>query len=97
MNRQWQWELAPCHDLSFSQGADGAHRMPVMGESRAPAAADLLRLAADAALPPRWAAGVITHMAERGGMFAALARMAPIRAATVKTISRAIEANRLRM
>lgn len=97
MNRQWQWELAPCHDLSFSQGADGAHRMPVMGESRAPAAADLLRLAADAALPPRWAADVIGHMAEQGGMFAALARTAPIRAATVKAISRAIEANRLRM
>lgn len=94
MNRDWQWELSPCYDLSFNNGPDGRHRMAVMGETGAPTADDLLRLAADATLPLAWARQVMEKMAAHGGMFAALARTAPIRAATVKTIARAIEANR---
>ena len=97
MNRRGDWELAPCHDLTFSAGPGGDHHMAVMGESEAPGAAELLRLAADASLPHGWALEVLERMADHGSAFAVLARTAPIRAATVKTISRAIAANASRM
>jgi serine/threonine-protein kinase HipA len=71
--------------------------MAVMGESAAPTGSDLLRLAVDAGLELGWAQAVVEEIAEHGALFTALAKTAPIRAASVKAISRAIEANRLRM
>jgi serine/threonine-protein kinase HipA len=97
MDQRWQWRLAPCHDLGFSLGPGGEHQMAVMGERREPAAADLLRLALDAALDPVWAGRVVERMADLGGRFVQLAKTAPIRAATVKAIARIIEDNRLRL
>jgi serine/threonine-protein kinase HipA len=97
MNQRWEWELAPCYDLSFSTGPGGEHQMAVMGESVEPSAEDLLRLAADAALPRDWARQTVERIAEHGPAFALLARTAPVRAATVKAIAKAIDANCLRM
>ncbi|MFA9216740.1 MAG: type II toxin-antitoxin system HipA family toxin [Sphingomonadaceae bacterium] len=97
MNQRWEWQLAPCHDLSFSHGPGGVHQMAVMGESVAPGADDLLRLAADAALPPAWARRSMERIAGHGADFERLARAAPVRAATVKAIARAIAANCARM
>jgi serine/threonine-protein kinase HipA len=97
MGRDWHWRLSPCYDLSFNTGPAGEHQMPVMGESKAPALADLLRLARDAAVPQPRAREIIEAATERIGLFETLARNAPIRAATVKAISRAILANRNRL
>lgn len=97
MNRRWEWELAPCYDLTFHGGPGGEHQMAIMGASREPTAADLLRLASDASLPAHWAAQVVEKMADYGGLFEPLASSAPIRAATVKTITRTIEAHRSRL
>lgn len=97
LNREGHWELAPCYDLSFHPGPEGVHQMAVMGESAAPCGSDLLRLAVDAGLELGWAQAVVEEIAEHGALFTALAKTAPIRAASVKSITRAIEANRLRM
>lgn len=97
MNRKGDWQLAPCYGLEFSHGPLGQHQMPIMGECAAPALADLLRLAADTAVPARRARDIIAGMAAQAGLFARLARQAPIRAATVKTIASTIAANRERL
>ena len=97
LKRDGHWELAPCYDLSFHPGTDGLHQMAVMGERAAPAAGDLLRLAADAGLSASWAREVIEHMAHHSTLFTVLARTAPIRAASIKSIARAIDANAVRM
>jgi serine/threonine-protein kinase HipA len=97
MTRDWHWQLSPCYDLSFNTGPGGEHQMPVMGESKAPAVGDLLRLAADTAVPERRARDIIEATTAHAGLFTALASNAPIRATTVKAISRAIVANRNRL
>ena len=93
MTRDWHWQLAPCYDLSFNHGPGGEHQMAVMGESKAPGLADLLKLAADSGVPERQARDSIDTMIARAGLFADLARSAPIRTATIKTIRHAIHAN----
>lgn len=70
--------------------------MAVMGESKAPIT-DLLRLAADAGVPERLARDSIEAIAAHEGSFAALARDAPIRAATIKGINQTVTANRDRL
>jgi serine/threonine-protein kinase HipA len=97
MNRKGDWQLAPCYGLEFSHGPLGQHQMPVMGECAAPALADLLRLAADTAVPERRARETIAAMAAQAGQFTKLARHAPIRAATVRNIAQAVAANRERL
>ncbi|MYM89104.1 type II toxin-antitoxin system HipA family toxin [Rugamonas sp. FT82W] len=97
MSRDWHWQLSPCYDLSFNPGPGGEHQMSVMGESRAPGLADLLRLAADTGVPERHARGVIEAMVAQTGLWTDLAHGAPIRTATIKTIGRAIKANRKRL
>ncbi|TFW19655.1 type II toxin-antitoxin system HipA family toxin [Duganella callida] len=94
MARNGDWQLAPCYDLGFHAGE---HQMPVMGERLAPALTDLLRLAADAALPERRARDMIAAMTAQAGLFAKLARTAPIRAVTVRAIARSVSANRQRL
>lgn len=95
--RNGDWQLAPCYDLSFNHGPRGQHQMPIMGESAAPGRSDLLRLAADTAVPERCARGLIAAMTAQAGLFTRLARNAPIRAATVKTIARSIADNHARL
>lgn len=97
MARDGHWRLSPCYDLSFNRGPGGEHQMAVMGESKAPGLTELLRLAADAGVPERLARDSIEAIAAHGGSFAALARDAPIRAATIKAINQTITANRDRL
>ncbi|WP_343728654.1 type II toxin-antitoxin system HipA family toxin [Duganella sp.] len=97
MTKDWRWQLAPCYDLSFSHGPGGAHQMSVMGESRAPGLNELLRLASDGGVPTSWARDIIDSMATRASRFAQLARDAPIRSATVRSINKAILASRARL
>lgn len=52
------WRLSPAYDLTYAPGPGGYHTMAVAGESRAPARADLLRLAEGI--------GVSRQEAERG-------------------------------
>jgi serine/threonine-protein kinase HipA len=47
MNSHMQWKLSPVYDLTFNTGPRGEHQTAVMGESRSPGRADLMKLAAD--------------------------------------------------
>lgn len=94
LGRYGDWQLSPCYGLSFGSGP---HQTPVMGEALAPARSDLLRLAADVALPERRARDCIDALAAQAGLLAQLARQAPIRAATVRAIARTVAANRDRL
>jgi serine/threonine-protein kinase HipA len=92
-----RWRLAPCYDLTFSEGPGGEHQMDVCGEGRQVTRADLLTLAAQADLSPGWAATVIDRMLDQASQFVALASPFPIRKATLKAVSRAIDANAKRL
>jgi serine/threonine-protein kinase HipA len=47
MNSHMQWKLSPVYDLTFNTGPRGEHQTAVMGQSRKPGRADLMKLAAD--------------------------------------------------
>jgi serine/threonine-protein kinase HipA len=74
------------------------HQMDVCGEGRAITRAHLLRLAGQGGLDRVWAAAAaVERMADLAGRFSTMAAGRSIRAATVKRVRSAIEANRLRL
>lgn len=98
LGRDARWRLAPCYDLTFSEGPNGEHFMDVCGEGRNVKRSDLLELARQGGLAPDWARQVIDRFVEHAGTFrpAALAN-GFIRPATVKRVAAAIEANQKRL
>ena len=97
MNQQMQWELAPCYDLTFSEGPGGEHQMSIVGEGRAPTKTHLLDLASRNGIGAGQAKHVIERMAACAGRFLEIAGNHAIRKTTTQTIARAIELNRTRM
>lgn len=97
MDASFTWKLAPCYDLTYNEGPGGEHQMDIEGEGRSPSRANLLRLAATNSLKPDWAASVIDRTTAAAGEFSMLAKNYAIRPATLNTMVRAIEKNRLRM
>ena len=97
MNRDFQWKLAPCYDLTYCSGAAGEHQMTIMGEGKSPGKAHLLRLAKDSGLSESWASQVIDRITTVAVEFKKRIKDHPIRAASVKAINKAIEANLSRM
>ena len=97
LGKDRRWRLAPCYDLTFSTGPGGEHQMDVCGEGRQVTRADLLTLATQADLSPGWAATVIDRMLDQAYQFGLLASPFPIRKATLKAVSRAIDANAKRL
>ena len=97
MDHTLTWKLAPCYDLTYNEGAGGEHQMDVEGEGRAPAKADLLKLATTNSLKLAWAAEAIERMTASAGEFKTAAKDYAIRQGTRTKIATAIEKNRLRM
>lgn len=97
MDQGFSWKLAPCYDLSFSDGPGGEHQMDIEGEGRHPGRAHLLRLASSNSLDAGRAADAIARMAAVAVSIARIARDYPIRPATRKRIAEAIGQNCLRM
>ena len=97
MTQHGQWQLAPAYDLTFNEGPRGEHQTDICGEARAPARADLLRLADEAGVPDKQADAVIERFAQVGTRFAALAGEFAITAKTRRHICKRIDANRARM
>lgn len=95
LGRDQRWRLAPCYDLTFCEGPGGEHHMDVCGEGRNVKRSDLLMLAKQGGLERDWAADVIDRFVEHAGNFRnAAAAGGEIRAATVKQVDSAIQANR---
>jgi len=56
MDAQRHWKLAPCFDLTYSQGPGGEHQMDVCGEGLNIQRSHLMQLAQTGGLDQRWAA-----------------------------------------
>ncbi len=93
MDRQFQWKLSPCYDMTFNHGPSGWHQMTVMGEGVAPARTHLIDLARDAGLKPNPARETIDRISETAGSFVSRAKDYPIRRSTVKEIGERIAQN----
>lgn len=97
MARDGQWKLAPAYDLTFNEGPRSEHQTDICGEGRAPARADLLRLAAEAGVSRKDAVGVIETFADVGERYKKMAEGFPIRAKTLGHMAARVDANRARM
>lgn len=90
MGPDWRWKLAPCYDLTFSEGPGGEHQMDIAGEGRSPSQSHLLNLAQREGLDPRFALQTLERMGEVAQLFQSFAQDFPIRKATVKKIQQRI-------
>lgn len=97
LGRDRRWRLAPAFDLTFSQGPRGQHHMDVCGEGDAITRAHLLRLAAEGGLPVQEAQACIEAQLAQAERFARHADGLPIRRATLRQMSAAVDACRLRL
>lgn len=92
LGRDRRWRLAPAFDLTFSVGPMGQHHMDVCGEGAAVDRDHLRRLAIEGGVMPNAAEEIIERMLEQAVGFAQRATAFPIRRATVREISSAIDA-----
>jgi serine/threonine-protein kinase HipA len=97
LGRDRRWRLAPAFDLSFSEGPRGQHHMDVCGEAAAVERRHLLRLAAEGGVAPKAAEAAIDRMLPQAAAFGPRAAAAPIRRATLRRMTAAVEASRARL
>lgn len=97
LGRDRRWRLAPCYDLTFSDGPGGEHQTDVCGEGRRITRAHLLALASQGGIDVAVATATIDRVVGQAARFGDLAPEHPIRRTTVRHIASAIEANRARL
>jgi serine/threonine-protein kinase HipA len=97
MDERYRWQLAPCYDLTFSEGPSSEHQMDIEGEGRHPGRTHLLQLASSNSLDAGRAADAIARMMSVAARVGKIARDYPIRPATRKRIADAIDQHCLRM
>jgi serine/threonine-protein kinase HipA len=97
LDQQRQWKLAPAYDLTFNEGPGGEHQMDVCGEARTPGRAELLRLAAETAVPDAEANEMIDLIASVASNLKASLADYPIRKVRQREVVRAVEANTVRL
>ncbi len=62
MDEAGEWSLSPAYDLGFAPGPGGEHTMTVMGEGRAPARENILKLAKQFDIKSKDASGIIDEV-----------------------------------
>lgn len=97
LGRDRQWKLAPCYDLTFSEGPGGEHFMDVCGEGKAVTRAHLLNLARQADLDRPAAVRAIDRMLEAVADLPVMAADAAVSRATLAKIVARVDANRERL
>ena len=97
MDERFSWKLAPCYDLTFSDGPGGEHQMDIEGEGRHPGRAHLLRLASSNSLDAGRAENAIERMTAVAVNLNRIACDYPIRPATRRHIADTVGKNCLRM
>lgn len=97
MGRDWRWYLAPCYDLTFSQGPGGEHSMDIAGEGRSPGREQLLHLARAEDINPAWAQACIEQMCAVGADLRAKMEDFPIRHTSKQALLKAVQQNLLRL
>ena len=86
MDSQRHWKLAPCFDLTYSEGPGGEHQMDVCGEGRNIGRSHLIQLAQQGGIDLRWAAKRLDAMLEVVDMWPKLIESFDIRRATRQKI-----------
>jgi len=97
LDRRRHWKLAPAYDLTFNEGPGGEHQMDVCGEGRAPGRGDLLRLAAEAALPLTEATAIIDKVVNVASNLQTTLLDYPIRKVRQREVVAAVAANLTRL
>lgn len=97
LGRDRRWRLAPAFDLTFSMGPMGQHHMDICGEGAAVDRDHLRRLAMEGGVASNAAEEIIERMLDQAAGFARRATAFPIRRATVREISSAIDVCRRRL
>lgn len=82
MDAQRHWKLAPCFDLTYSEGSGGEHQMNVCGEGLNITRSHLTKLALQGGLDARWAAQRLDAMLEVVDQWSTLVGSFEIRRAT---------------
>ena len=94
MNARRQWQLAPCFDLTFSEGPGGEHQMDLCGEGRQPGRRHLLQVAQQGGLDQRWAGHRLDEMLAVVDWWGDLIEPFAIRRATARHLHRKVLAQR---
>jgi serine/threonine-protein kinase HipA len=92
LDAQRQWHLAPCFDLTFSEGPGGEHQMDLCGEGKTIRRHHLMTLAQQGGLDSRWASRRVDEMLQAADLWPDSARGFDLRATTrqhlLQTIAR---------
>ena len=94
MDAQRQWKLAPCFDLTYSQGPGGEHQMDVCGEGLNIQRSHLMQLAQTGGLDQRWAAQRLDGMLGVVDQWRELVSGFDIRRPTAQAILQAVQKQR---
>ena len=97
MDAQRQWKLAPCFDLTYSQGSGGEHQMDVCGEGLNIQRSHVMQLAQTGGLDPRWAGQRLDGMLGVVDEWADLISGFDIRRSTAQAIWQAVQKQRSRL
>lgn len=97
MEKSGHWRVSPAYDLTFNHGPNGEHQMDVCGEAGKISRSAILELAHRADIRESRAIETIDRMAEVAGRLSTVSRDYPVRKATLREITKAVEANRARM
>jgi serine/threonine-protein kinase HipA len=97
LNAQRQWKLAPCFDLTYSQGPDGEHQMDVCGEGLNIQRSHVMQLAQTGGLDQLWAAHRLDGMLGVVDQWRELVSGFDIRQPTAQAILQAVQKQRSRL
>jgi serine/threonine-protein kinase HipA len=97
MDAQRQWKLAPCFDLTYSQGPGGEHQMDVCGEGLNIQRSHVMQLAQTGGLDPRWAGQKLDGMLGVMDEWADLISGFDIRRSTAQTLLQEVQKQRSRL
>jgi len=95
MDAQRHWKLAPCFDLTYSQGPGGEHQMDVCGVGLNIQRCHVMQLAKTGGLDVRWAGQRLDGMLDVLDRWAGLISDFAIRRFTAQTIWQAVQKQRL--
>ena len=93
LNRQREWKLAPCYDLTYSKGPGGYHQMDVMGEAFNISRKELLAIASAVSLSAAKAKSIIDRQLDVAENLGKMLKQQKIRAATIKDIAVQVTGN----
>jgi serine/threonine-protein kinase HipA len=97
LDAQRHWKLAPCFDLTYSQGPGGEHQMDVCGEGLHIQRSHLMQLAHTGGVDARWAAQRLDGMLGVVDQWRHLVSGFDIRQATVRTLQQAVQKQKSRL